>query len=259
MNKLFLPFFWGALIGILGGLMGLGGAEFRLPVLTFIFHFTTLHAVIINLLVSLVTVASSLTFRWESLDAISPYLPIVITLLSGSLIGAFIGAGIASRIDEKRLDRLVALLLGGIAIFIVFESFINLNHLDLAPILQTFIGFIAGIIIGLFSSMLGVAGGELIIPTIMLLYTVDIKLAGTLSLMVSLPTIIVGLFRYRKKEPFRIVMPNIKFIGVMAVGSISGSYIGKSLLNIVSSERLKLFLALILIISALKLYQKARH
>jgi hypothetical protein len=33
---------------------------------------------------------------------------------------------------------------------------------------------------------MGVAGGELLIPTIVLLFAVDIKIAGSLSLMVSL-------------------------------------------------------------------------
>lgn len=32
-------FAWGALVGILGGLIGLGGAEFRLPVLVSIFNY----------------------------------------------------------------------------------------------------------------------------------------------------------------------------------------------------------------------------
>ncbi len=32
-------FWWGCLIGILGGLIGLGGAEFRLPVLVGIFKY----------------------------------------------------------------------------------------------------------------------------------------------------------------------------------------------------------------------------
>ncbi|TLD41656.1 MAG: putative membrane protein [Candidatus Jettenia ecosi] len=49
----------------------------------------------------------------------------------------------------------------------------------------------AGIGVGVFSSMLGVAGGELIIPTIMLLFSVDIKLAGSLSLAISIPTIML--------------------------------------------------------------------
>jgi|GEM_PF-4556806 len=47
---------WGTGIGTLGGLIGLGGAEFRLPVLAGIFHFRMLDAIVINLLVSLVTV-----------------------------------------------------------------------------------------------------------------------------------------------------------------------------------------------------------
>jgi hypothetical protein len=46
-------FSWGTGIGTLGGLIGLGGAEFRLPVLAGIFQFRLLDAIVINLLVSL--------------------------------------------------------------------------------------------------------------------------------------------------------------------------------------------------------------
>lgn len=38
----------GALIGVLGGMIGLGGAEFRLPLLTGLFGFIALQAVIVN-------------------------------------------------------------------------------------------------------------------------------------------------------------------------------------------------------------------
>jgi uncharacterized membrane protein YfcA len=38
----------GSLIGALGGLIGLGGAEFRLPVLVGVFRLGTLEAVILN-------------------------------------------------------------------------------------------------------------------------------------------------------------------------------------------------------------------
>jgi uncharacterized membrane protein YfcA len=47
-NNLLLALFWGALIGILGSLMGLDGAEFRLPILTFFFHLSTQHAAIVG-------------------------------------------------------------------------------------------------------------------------------------------------------------------------------------------------------------------
>ena len=52
----------------------------------------------------------------------------------------------------------------------------------LNPLLRVVLGFPAGVAIGAVSSLLGVAGGELIIPTIVLLFAIDIKLAGSLSL-----------------------------------------------------------------------------
>jgi uncharacterized membrane protein YfcA len=53
----------GAIIGALGGLIGLGGAEFRLPLLIAVFRFAALQAVIPNKAMSLVVVASALPFR----------------------------------------------------------------------------------------------------------------------------------------------------------------------------------------------------
>jgi len=53
----------GALIGALGGLIGLGGAEFRLPLLIRLFRFNGLEAVILNKAISLVVVATALPFR----------------------------------------------------------------------------------------------------------------------------------------------------------------------------------------------------
>lgn len=53
----------GIAIGILGGLIGLGGAEFRLPVLIALFGFAALQAIILNKAMSLVVVTSALFFR----------------------------------------------------------------------------------------------------------------------------------------------------------------------------------------------------
>src|SRR5919107_2268044 len=51
---------YGAPIGLLGGLIGLGGAEFRLPVLAGVFRYPARRAVALNLAISLVTVVSAL-------------------------------------------------------------------------------------------------------------------------------------------------------------------------------------------------------
>ena len=47
----------GAAVGVLGGMIGLGGAEFRLPLLIGVFGFVALQAVILNKAMSLVVVA----------------------------------------------------------------------------------------------------------------------------------------------------------------------------------------------------------
>jgi uncharacterized protein len=55
---------YGALIGLLGGLIGLGGAEFRLPVLAGVFGYRAHRAVALNLAISLITVLSALLIRY---------------------------------------------------------------------------------------------------------------------------------------------------------------------------------------------------
>ncbi len=59
---------WGAPIGLLGGLIGLGGAEFRLPVLVGAFGYAARRAVALNLAISLITVVSALVIRGGTLS-----------------------------------------------------------------------------------------------------------------------------------------------------------------------------------------------
>ena len=53
----------GAAVGLLGGMIGLGGAEFRLPLLIGLFGFLALEAVILNKAMSLLVVATALPAR----------------------------------------------------------------------------------------------------------------------------------------------------------------------------------------------------
>lgn len=254
-------FITGTVIGVLGGLMGLGGAEFRLPVLVGYFKFTTLQGIIINLVVSLVTVAFSFIFRSSTIPFtdIGTNYSVIINLLAGSIIGAFIGVKLATMFDAKRLDNIVFVFLVFLGIFMITHSLIHFNHLDLAPFLRITLGFFAGIIIGIFSSMLGVAGGELIIPTIILLYAIDIKLAGSLSLCVSFPTVLIGIMKYRQNGEFKVVKSNLSFVIFMAVGSVIGAFIGSRLLIGIKANTLQIILGTILLISAIKIFRNKKQ
>lgn len=253
-----LAFLGGAVIGTLGGLIGLGGAEFRLPLLIGFFGFASLSAVILNKAMSLVVVTAALLFRTRviSLDTVWSHWAIVINLLAGSLLGAWLGAGWATRLQGKALYRVISVLLVLIAIVLLagHDQGVAQGAL-LAGGPQAAAGVFAGFAIGVVASLLGVAGGELLIPTLILLFGADVKLAGSLSLAVSLPTMIVGFARYSRDSSFVVLSQNKAFLVVMAVGSIVGAGIGSLLLGVVPSALLLPALALILVISAIKVWR----
>lgn len=256
-------FIWGSIIAVLGGLIGLGGAEFRLPVLVGAFKFRTLQAIIINLVVSLVTVVFSFLFRagLTRLNLIALHQSIILNILAGSLIGAYIGVSFATKINERLLTRIVIVFLFGLSFILIgHEFFIGLHGPQLSALSRLLLGFGAGVVIGVFSSMLGVAGGEIIIPTIVLVYSTDIKLAGSLSLAISIPTIVMGIIKYHRQRKLSEVFAHREIVVWMAFGSILGSLVGSYLLRFVSSSFLYILLGLILFTSALKLlsHQQSR-
>jgi uncharacterized protein len=262
-RKKIAGFGWGTVIGSLGGLIGLGGAEFRLPVLVGCFRLPTLQAVILNKAMSLVVVTSALVFRTAaiSFDQLWPHADVVANLLAGSLIGAWWAAGHAMRLSSLWLNRIIMVLLVGLALLLLGESVFG--HVGSAlPLFETgatrwLIGFVAGFGIGVVAALLGVAGGELLIPTIVLLYGIDIKLAGSLSLMVSLPTMIVSFARYSQSNAFVILRQERALLGWMAAGSIVGAAAGGILLGIIPANLLLAGLGIILLVSAVKVFQHA--
>jgi uncharacterized membrane protein YfcA len=102
---------------------------------------------------------------------------------------------------------------------------------------------------------MGVAGGELLIPTIVILYGLDIKLAGSLSLAVALPTMLVALARYSRDQAFTVLRGNGWFLAAMSAGSITGALLGALLLGIIPNLVLIPALALLLVASAIKLWR----
>ena len=247
----------GAIIGALGGLIGLGGAEFRLPLLIGAFRFVALQAVILNKAMSLVVVASALPFRAAAVPfaAVAANWPIIVNLLAGSLLGAWFGAGWATRLASQTLYRVIAAMLVAIAVVLLLGHEASVSGALLTGPAQMMAGVIAGLVIGVVAALLGVAGGELLIPTLVLLFGADIKLAGSLSLAVSLPTMLVGFARYSRDRSFAVLGENRRFVLVMAAGSIVGSFIGGRVLGLVPNTILLPLLAVILVLSAFKVWR----
>jgi uncharacterized membrane protein YfcA len=257
-----LAFVFAVPIAVLGGLIGLGGAEFRLPVLAGPLGYATRQAVPLNLSVSIITILASLLIRSRSLSLVpvAPFTTAILALIAGAVVAAVAGTALFSRLSDARLERTILVLLLVIGIALIVEGVLPQRERALLPHDAT-IWIVAGVLfglgIGLVSSLLGVAGGEVIIPTLVFAYGVDIKTAGTASLLISLPTVAVGIARYARRGAYeRTALAET--VAPMGVGSVIGAVIGGLLVGAIPATVLKVGLGIILIFSAWRTFRHTR-
>jgi uncharacterized membrane protein YfcA len=237
-------------------MIGLGGAEFRLPLLLAVFGFAGLQAVIVNKTMSLVVVAAALPARLLAVPPgdLAGEWTVIVNLLAGSLFGAWIGATWAVRMRTATLYRVLAVLLVLIAAVLGANHAGTVDEANLPDGARVVIGVVAGVLIGIVAALMGVAGGELLIPTIVLLYGLDIKLAGSVALAVSLPTMLVAFARYSRDSSFVVLSQNRRFAVAMAGGSVVGTVVGGFLLGVVSGDVLVPTLCALLLLSSVKVW-----
>jgi uncharacterized protein len=256
-----LALLYGAPIGLLGGLIGLGGAEFRLPVLAGVLGYKARRAVALNLAISLITVVSALLIRSGtlSLTPLLTLLPVILAMIVGSVSAAYVGTAVVHRVSEHLLERVILVFLVVIGTGLIVEAFLPTQVAGLLPDLlavRLVAAILFGLGIGLVSSLLGVAGGELIIPILLFAFGADIRAAGTASLLISLPTVAVGVLRHRRLGAFDERLDLTQTVAPMGIGSAVGAVAGGLLVGLVPAAALKLILGVILIISAVRIFRK---
>jgi uncharacterized protein len=246
-------------IGGVGGLIGLGGGEFRLPLLVGLIGFTARAAVPINQLLSLITLVTALLVRWHggSLLGVGEFVPPVVALGVGGVTAAWFATHLLARISDHRLERAIAILLVAIGLLLVCERLLPAGPPVPVPAgsgLQILTGIALGLFIGTVSTLLGVAGGELLIPALVFVFGADIHTAGSAALFVSIPTVCMGLLRYRRMGllPSRDTLLRIGL--PMGAESLVGAAAGGVFAGSASAQMLKLLLGVILIAAALKAF-----
>ncbi|WP_119065653.1 sulfite exporter TauE/SafE family protein [Rubrobacter indicoceani] len=255
-----LAFLYGAPISLLGGLIGLGGAEFRLPVLVGVFRYAARRAVSLNLAISLITIASALAIRSGtlSLEPVFSLTPVILAMIAGAVTSAYVGVSLVHRISERLLERFIFVLLIVLGTGLVIESFLPLQAEGLLPDslpVRLIAGVLFGLGIGLVSSLLGVAGGELIIPTLVFAFGADIRVAGTASLIISLPTVATGILRHARLGGYSDSKDLTGTVAPMGAGSVVGAVAGGLLVGLAPVGFLKLLLGVILMISAVRTFR----
>jgi uncharacterized protein len=252
----------GAAVALLGGLIGLGGAEFRLPLLIAVFALFPHRAIRINLLISLVTLAMSAVSRLSFVHAtsVTDCKVEIGGMLAGGIIAAWLGAGYLPRIPKSKIMGVIALLLIGTAALLAIETVISGTAWMLlaheSP-LRPPLAIVAGLVVGTISSLLGVAGGEFIIPILIFIFGADIRTAGTASVLISIPIVFTGVARHWLTGHYRSHTMLAYLVLPMCIGSFVGAMIGGYLAAWAPTDALRLVLAAILAFSAVKLWTKS--
>ncbi|MEM3612773.1 MAG: sulfite exporter TauE/SafE family protein [Candidatus Bathyarchaeia archaeon] len=247
-------FIFSILLGAAAGLIGVGGGEFRTPILLYVIELPVVTAIAVNLLVGLLTVVVSFLRRFQLGLLNGHSVNIALTMSITSIIGAYVGAILTDKIPEKPLKRLLAAFLIIVGLKIGLEPFIQIPFtftIALGFLEEVLLAALIGLVIGIVSGTLGVAGGEFRIPALIYVFSLDIVAAGTASLLVSIPTVASGFFKHHNMGHMN---RNATIIAIaMGIGSVLGAFIGASYAGVVEKEILKVLLGTILILATVRM------
>lgn len=199
-NRVAASIGYGSFTGLLAGLVGLGGAEERIPYLLYYLRLPLEDMLVTNLLISFATSGLNFAVRinggiW-SLNAAY----VSAAMIIGSIPGAYVGALLSHRASRRTLKRFIALLLSFVIARAVYGLIFNVGGSGQAKIstLDLILSVISGLGVGIISGSAGVAGGEYRIPVLTYLIGLPLKIAGTASQLVSLPTIAIAVWRHKR-------------------------------------------------------------
>jgi len=245
------------MIGGVAGLIGVGGGEFRIPVLLYALKRPAATAVAINLFVGLLVVVASFIRRLQLGLLSNHYANIAFTMSMSSIVGAYLGARLIGKFPEKMLRKILVSFLIVVGLKVGIEPFIEVPKLSaftLGFVEETLLSAMIGLAIGIIAGYFGVAGGEFRIPALIYIFGLDIVNAGTLSLLVSIPTVASGLLKHHRTKHLN--YDTCIIATAMGVSSVIGSLIGASYVNNVDKGLLKVMLGAILVLSALRIATK---
>jgi len=255
--KLPVAFLSGLLLGGVAGLIGVGGGEFRIPILIYALKLPLLTMIPVNLLVGLLTVSVSFARRFQLGLWNSDYLDISITMSIASIIGAYFGATLTEKIPRKPIKMLLAIILIAVGLKIMFEPLLQLPatlSLTLGFFEEFSLALFSGFIIGIISGMFGVAGGEFRIPILIYVFGLNVTSAGTVSLFVSIPAIASGLVKHHNMNHMN---RNAVAIAItMGLGSILGALMGATCVKNIEENLLKIVLGAILVLATIRMIIK---
>lgn len=208
----------GLAAGLLSGLFGVGGGTIIVPLLVLLLGFnqrlaagTSLAAIVPTSIVGVTSYALHGAVAW---------IPALI-LAAAAVVGAQVGTRVATRISQPVLRWCFV----GFVVIVVVSLFLVVPSRDAQFVLSWLSGaclVVLGFGTGVLAGLIGVGGGVIVVPILMLLFGFnDLEAKGT-SLMIIIPTALsgtVGNLRHRNVDLLAATIIGLSACTMTALGA----------------------------------------
>ena len=229
----------GAASGVVGGLLGGGNGVLTVPALA---HYTSLSRPAVHgtstLAATWVCAAGALVY-WLIGGTIE--LRAGAGMIVGGMIGGFYGAKLVARASETLLRVLLIMIL------VLTATKLYLDAAGLDPVADGAVvpadllaawwfvvplSVVVGVVVGAWAGAMGLGGGLLAVPALVLLFGVDLHTAAGTSLLVFLPNSLVGGLSHHRQGTADLRIANL--VGLAAApGAVVGALLALALDNVV--------------------------
>lgn len=178
--------------GVVSGLFGVGGGIVLVPLLTMVFHFSQKRAHATSLVAIVLTaISGTVSYVIAGQVLVVPALAIAV----GGVGGSFVGAWILHRLSEDQVRIVFAVVIVLVALKMVLTTAagggesLDLSVAAVAGLLT------AGLAMGTLSALVGVGGGIILVPILVVVLGFVPTVAQGTSLLVMIPVALMGAAR----------------------------------------------------------------
>lgn len=239
----------GVIMGVFSGLLGIGGGVVAVPLMMYALKMNTKLAMGTSLAI-IVPVAISGSFKHYMQGHVNLNAAALIAV--SGIVFAYLGAMLNHRLPEVWLRRFFAVFIIVIAVKLLLGSLgarapegVEAVAISGASSAGLLLYFGIGATMGLLSGLLGIGGGVVAVPLLMLAAGMDAKMAMGTSLAVIIPVAISGSIKQFRQGNLR-----LKAAALIAFSGIFAAYLGAYLNHRLPTQWLEgIFGAFLLFIS----------
>ena len=248
---------YGVSVGTIAGLIGLGGAELLIPFILYFLDAPLEDMIAANIIISLASSSVNFVLRARIGLFTGGSLELAAVMIIGSIFGAYAGASLSHRVSERGLKAFIAFILALVDLRILADVFFPASgQAFMSGSVALGVSVLLGLVIGIVSGSVGVAGGEYRIPTFTYLFGIPIKVAGTASQLVSIPTLLVALAKHAIQGS--VSRRSIRIAAMLGTPTVAGVVIGSFLVAGAPDNVIRLLFASIITYSIVRLVAEVR-